>query len=251
MLLTRLRALRHRLPRPLEIADRCLDRVVIPFGDYGFINAGPPERRAVALSFDDGPSRHATSQVLDLLDAHGAKATFFILGQQVEENIGLLERMVASGHELGNHTYSHHHTLYMTKPELRDEIRRTNEALARVCHSEVRLVRPPFGKDRRRTATLARELGMRVALWSIDSGDASGYSTAEIVETVLRAARPGSVVLLHDGGKPRKTTLDACAQILPALGKEGFELVTISELVRGSDASALGRLAPQDRDLAR
>jgi peptidoglycan/xylan/chitin deacetylase (PgdA/CDA1 family) len=251
MLPTRLRALRHRLPRPLEIADRCLDRLVIPFGDYGFINAGPPERRAVALSFDDGPSRDTTSQVLDLLDVYGAKATFFVLGEQVEENIDLLGRMVASGHELGNHTYSHHHTLYMTKAQLRDEIRRTNEALAKVCSSDVRLVRPPYGKDRRRTAALARELGMRVALWSVDSGDASEYSTAEIVETVLRAARPGSIVLLHDGGKPRTTTIDACAQILPALREERFELVTISELVEGSEPSTLGWLAPQDRDLAR
>jgi peptidoglycan/xylan/chitin deacetylase (PgdA/CDA1 family) len=249
MLPTRLRALRHRLPRPLEIADRCLDRIVVPFGDYGFINAGGPERRAVALSFDDGPSRYTTSQILDLLKVHGAKATFFVLGQQVQGNMDVLERMVASGHELGNHTYSHHHTLYLTKAQLRDEIRRTNEALAEVC-SDVRLVRPPFGKDRRRTATLARELGMRVALWSLDSGDASEYSTAEIAETVLRGARPGSIVLLHDGGKPRNTTLDACARILPALRGERFELVTISELVGGSDASALGRLPPQHRDLA-
>ena len=109
----------------------------------------------------------------------------------------------------------------------------------------VRLVRPPFGKDRRRINSVARELGLVTALWSIDSGDARYFTTDEVVATVVQHAAPGEIVLMHDGGLRRDTTLTALETLLPQLRERGFELVTISELLelpaRGPAAFATQR----------
>ena len=249
MIGTKLRTLRYRLPRPREAVDRALDRILIPYGDYDFVQAGPAGRRAVALTFDDGPSLHTTPRLLELLRANGAKATFFVVGEQVEAHPDVVARIAGDGHEIGNHTFSHPHSLYLAPAALRDEIVRTNDAVASV-YPRVRFVRPPYGKDRRRTATLAGELGMRVALWSVDSGDASEYTTDEIVETVLEDVEPGAIVLLHDGGPERPPVLEACARLLPVLREQGYELTTLSELLEDRTGSD-GRLAPERGDLAR
>jgi peptidoglycan/xylan/chitin deacetylase (PgdA/CDA1 family) len=246
----RLRALRHRVPRPRELVDRIIETLLLPLNSPGFIREGGGEMPAVALTFDDGPSPYNTPGILDLLEEHGAKATFFLVGERIKSREDILDRMVRLGHELGNHTYTHRHTLYLTKAELRDEIVKTNTALVAV-RGKVNFVRPPFGKDRRRITSVATELGMRVALWSIDSGDASGYSSDQIVEAVTGSARRGSIVLLHDGGHLRSATLDACARVLPALREMGLELVTLSELVGDpGETKAFGGLPPENRDFA-
>ena len=189
----------------------------------------------MALSFDDGPSAANTADVLDLLDEHRAHGTFFVVGSRIPGQEQVLRRAVAGGHELANHTHSHLHTVHLSRNELRREIAQTNRAIADSCNdqeAEVRLVRPPFGKDRRRVVSVARELGLLTVLWSIDSGDARGYRTDEIVETVTGKAKPGSIVLMHDGGPRRDSTLSALATLLPRLRLGGFELVTVSELLR-------------------
>ena len=167
----------------------------------------------------------------------------------MEAHPDVVARIAGDGHEIGNHTFSHPHSLYLAPAALRDEIVRTNDAVAAV-YPRVRFVRPPYGKDRRRTATLAGELGMRVALWSVDSGDASEYTTDEIVETVLEHVEPGAIVLLHDGGPERPPVLEACARLLPILREQGYELITLSELLEDRTGSD-GRLAPEHGDLAR
>jgi peptidoglycan/xylan/chitin deacetylase (PgdA/CDA1 family) len=219
--------------RAREFVARCADTALAPFHDSGLISAGRGDRPAVALTFDDGPSEANTPRLLDLLDRHGARATFFVVGEEVQGNEGILRRAVADGHELGNHTFSHPHTHALTRAELRDELVLTNDAIA-TASAEVRFVRPPFGKDRRRTAAIAAELGLRVALWSVDSGDSRGRTTDEVVAHVTGGALPGAIVLLHDGGDDRPTTLTACERIVPALRAAGLELVTLSELIGGT-----------------
>jgi peptidoglycan/xylan/chitin deacetylase (PgdA/CDA1 family) len=199
-------------------------------GDRGVIHQVSCEAPAVALSFDDGPSAENTPALLDLLEANDARATFFVVGERIAGKETILSRAVNLGHELGNHTHRHRHTVHLSEIELRDEITAANDIIAQL-NPQVRLVRPPFGKDRRRTSRIAAELGMRVALWSIDSGDARGYAAEKIIATVVGKVRRGSIVLFHDGGTLRPGTLQACAHIVPALREAGFKLVTISELL--------------------
>src|SRR5207237_5758617 len=113
--------------------------------------------------FDDGPSAENTGAVLDLLDEHGAKGTFFLVGSRIAGHENIVQRAASTGHELGNHTHSHVHTVHLSRAELRYEVAEANTAISRAlggAEGVVRLVRPPVGKDRRRINGVARELGL-------------------------------------------------------------------------------------------
>src|SRR5437660_1360294 len=185
----RLRYLRRRMPRPRELVLRALDEFLAPFSADELVRQGPESRRTLALTFDDGPSARTTPRILDLLDEHGAQGTFFVVGERVAGAEEVLERIAAHGHELANHTFRHPHTAYLSREEIRRELVATNDAIASAAPA-IRFARPPYGKDRRRFAAVAAELGLTVAMWSVDSGDATGYPASEIVSTVTRAARP-------------------------------------------------------------
>ncbi len=222
---------RASLVRLREAVDRLVEWVplVRPHEQLTFARDSGT-RRAFALTFDDGPSPHNTPRILDLLGEDGAKATFFVVGDQVAGNEEILARMVSEGHEVGNHTYSHPHTIELRRGALREELRRTSATLEHFATP--RLVRPPFGKDRRRIAAVGAELGLRTILWSVDSLDTSLGDGAQIADRVLTRATDGAIVLMHDGGGPRLATLEAVELIVPALIGRGFELVTVSELLQ-------------------
>ena len=191
----------------------------------------------LALSFDDGPS-DATGSVLDLLRAHDAHATFFVVGRYVEERPEIVRRALAEGHELGNHTFDHVDAAHERNDDvLRDQIRRTSAAIARVVGTTPRLIRPPYGKDVARVARLGRELGLaHTILWSAQGWDWDTTPAAEIAALVLRDSAPGGIVVLHDGvppsgGPAREPMLDALAEILGRLRSDGYELVTVSALL--------------------
>ncbi len=143
----------------------------------------------------------------------------------------LLQRAAAEGHELANHTFSHAHTVDLTRDELRADIERANEVIEAHAGRRPRLVRPPWGKDRRRIAREARALGMRAAMWSVDSRDARHASREEIAQIVERGMRRGAVVLFHDGGGRRPDTLWALDRALATLAARGFASIPMSELL--------------------
>ncbi len=195
-------------------------------------SASPP---ALCLTFDDGPSSQNTRQVLDLLAAHEARATFFVVGSRISGKEELLLRMVDERHEIGNHTYSHVLTTRLNGAELREEVVRGADAIESASSHRPALARPPFGKDRRRFAAAAAESGARTILWSSDSGDAwdDQVEPEAVFSRVVAAAGPGAIVLLHDGGETRRTaTLLAVERILTSLRRRGSEFVTVSELLR-------------------
>jgi chitooligosaccharide deacetylase len=194
-------------------------------------------RRALALTFDDGPSRW-TPAVLDLLAEHEARATFFVVGRYAEERPELVARMAQEGHEVGNHTFDHVDAAYTEDAELGDQIARTSEAIL-AAGAQPHLMRPPYGREPERVAELAHAQGLApTVLWSVEGRDWEERPPGEIAADVLRGSAPGAIVLLHDGVPPGEerecaATVAALGWILPALRGEGYELVTLSELLAG------------------
>jgi peptidoglycan/xylan/chitin deacetylase (PgdA/CDA1 family) len=187
------------------------------------------ETPMLALTFDDGPSE-LTEPILDLLAAHDARATFFVVGSAVPGREATLERARAGGHEIGGHTFWHPHPSALDEDALREEIKRGAEAAG----PDAKLVRPPYGEDAERFDRLAGELGLGpTVLWSVDPRDWESDEAGVIAERVLAGAASGAIVDLHDGRRPQHATVEALATILPSLSSRGFRLVTVSELLRG------------------
>jgi peptidoglycan/xylan/chitin deacetylase (PgdA/CDA1 family) len=184
--------------------------------------------RNVALTFDDGPSWTYTPQVLDLLRAYGVKATFCMIGRMADAYPQLVQRIVREGHTLCNHTWSHDLTLgQKTDEEIRADLQRTNDALHRaVPGARVAYFRHPGGNFTPAAVRVAAEMGLRSIYWDVDPRDWSNPGTAAITSTLRAQIRPGSIVLLHDGGGDRAQTLAACQAVLAEL-KARFRLAAL------------------------
>jgi len=181
-----------------------------------------PEVKCIALTFDDGPGPY-TSQILDALDRRGAKATFFVLGSQVHGHEALLRRMMSSGMEIGNHTWSHSDLARLGRSRQIAEINDAGAVIERASGQRLTLVRPPYGSF----SATTRSLGVPLALWSVDTLDWKHRSSSRTVGTVKAEARAGAVVLMHD---IHSSTVDAAARIIDQLRARGFTLVTVSHL---------------------
>jgi peptidoglycan/xylan/chitin deacetylase (PgdA/CDA1 family) len=187
---------------------------------------GPREAGAVALSFDDGPSRTQTAAILGELERLRARATFFAEGRHVAGREALMREILASGSEIGNHSF--HHPADPGPAELAA----TDAAIRGATGFEPCLFRPPYGLVDRRLEAEARRNGLQLVLWTLDSGDDHHPGVARIVSRVLGGAGPGSIVLLHDGGH-HPQTVRALPAIVRGLRARGFRLVTVTELLGG------------------
>lgn len=217
--------------------------LVIVAGNPGPVNgegtttvwAGPATKRAVALTFDDGPCPRYTLKILALLKQYQAHATFFVLGCKVEKYPWLIKAMLRDGHEVGNHSYSHHRLPKSDQLTREQELEKTRLDLDLLgCPREHGLIRPPYSAFDERLVSYAAHTGRRLALWSIDSGDWKGLDSGTIVQNVLTRVRNGSIVVLHEGNgtkeADRSPTVEALKVILPALQAAGYQMVTMSEL---------------------
>jgi len=201
--------------------------------------AGPGRDRRIALTFDDGPAA-STEAVLDVLSVEDAPATFFIVGGFVAGRESTLQRASAEGHELGVHGWSHFNALLMREPEtLSHELSACADELERTVGERPQLVRPPYGGDAGRTARAAAKLGLGpVVLWTVLCFDwAEDARVDAMAERALAEAHPGAIICLHDGdGKNAAVTRDATVAALPAIVQglrgDGYELVTVSDLLR-------------------
>lgn len=200
------------------------------------IPAGAPRaarersRQLIALSYDDGPSPANTPELLEIFAATGARATFFVVGREVARHPELAAQIARSGHELGNHSYSHANPRDLDEDGLRVEVESGARAIAEAAVSPT-LFRPPFGKQPRAAAQVCARLGFTAVLWSVDSGDTMPFSAARIAREVVRRVEPGDIVLMHDGGERRQRTIDATRQIITELAARGYRFVTVSELL--------------------
>ncbi|CAF0703855.1 polysaccharide deacetylase family protein [Candidatus Methylacidithermus pantelleriae] len=198
------------------------------------VTHGPGFGRKLALTFDDGPWPGITDRILAELATHEIPATFFMLGERVEAAPELARKVLAEGHEIGNHTFSHPKLSSLSLERVEREIGRCNEALAQHLNYRPRWFRPPYGALRKDQVSLVTSQGMGIVYWSVDTRDWSQPGVQAIQNVVLKDSVPGSIVLMHD---LHRQTAEALPKILEGLVARGFEFATISGLV-GSPTGA-------------
>lgn len=191
----------------------------------------------VALTFDDGPASPYTDEILSTLRHFRAKATFFVLGQMVKENPGLVRRAVKLGNLIGNHSWSHPTLTRLSDERLNEELVSTSNLIARVSGKKVHWMRPPGGATNEDVNAAARRLGMKVAIWDITTVDWEGSpSYRTVTRRVMAAVKPFDMVLMHDGGGDRSQTAKALRHMIEQLRAKGYLPVTLDQLYPGKNA---------------
>jgi len=189
-------------------------------------------RKAVALTFDDGPDPVVTPVLLDLLKRRGVRATFFCTGQRVEEHPDVARRIVAEGHLMANHSFAHSHrtNLFMTR-RLREDLARAQEVIARVAGERPKLFRPPVGLTNPRVFRVAAELGLTVVGWTVRGLDTRRGAPAKVAERIVRRLRPGAIIMLHDGGVTDGVVVPVMELLLAELDRQGYRAERLDELM--------------------
>lgn len=200
--------IRYRIePGVLTVEERMIDR----------------DRPTIAITFDDGPGKY-TEDLIRVLSENDARATFFMLGQQVKKYPKAVEAMLKAGCELGNHSYSHKKLTEADEDEIITQIENTNQAISDVVGQSADVVRPPYGAADEKVKDA---LPYPLILWSVDTLDWKTKNTDSIVDHVMKNVKDGDIVLFHD---IYDTTYEAIKQLLPALKEQGYQFVTVREL---------------------
>ena len=190
----------------------------------------PMNGKYVALTFDDGPHPTLTPKALDILNRHGAKGTFFMLGQNAARYKSVVARAAAEGHELGVHTWSHIKMNSSSRAKVDSEIDRTQKTIAAAAGVTPRVMRPPYGATNKTLVDhMYNRYGMASIMWDVDTLDWRKPGVQKVVNVAVNKARPGSIILVHD---IHATTLAALEEIVTGLQARGFQLVTVSELMQ-------------------
>ena len=181
----------------------------------------PAGEKYVALTFDDGPRRGTTDRLLDGLGERGVKATFFLIGEQIEANAGLVTRMAEEGHQIGNHTWSHVH---LGGANAAQEVEGTEKALEELLGGEGYWLRPPYGD-----APEGMTFSVPLVKWSVDPRDWENRDAEKVARSILENVEPGSIILLHD---IYPSSVEAALKVADRLREEGYWFVTVEELLR-------------------
>lgn len=200
----------------------------------------PPACGAVLLTFDDGPDPDFTPAVLDCLKAHGATATFFLIGGKASERPELVERIMAEGHAVGSHTFSHRNLREVTAAEARREMRGADAALAAIGGRKPAWFRPPYGGFSPASLWEAARAGQGTVLWNVDPRDYRAESATEILER-LGPLDAGQIVLLHDRSA---ALVEAVPEILARVADAGLKALSIDAalaVMRGTGARVSSR----------
>ncbi|MEH2323876.1 MAG: polysaccharide deacetylase family protein [Nostoc sp.] len=188
--------------------------------------------KVIALTFDDGPSPKNTAQILEILKKNNIKATFFMVGEMVKYFPQVAKLVAADGHVIGNHTW-HHWYFQMDGATASSEIDRTADIIYKTTGEKTTLFRPPGGFLNNGLAQYAKKEKYAVMMWSEESGDAERHSpqVPMLVKNVLKEAKPGAIVLLHDGGGNRSKSVKALPEMIAGLKAQGYRFVTIPQLL--------------------
>ncbi|MDR2182672.1 MAG: polysaccharide deacetylase family protein [Clostridiales bacterium] len=209
-------------PNPVEYTIGTIQEVEEPVEIAGHI----------AITFDDGPHPTLTPLLLDALYARNIRATFFLLGAEVDRNPDIVARMYEEGHSIGNHSYRHTRFTGVNRQRIVYEIESTNRSIEAVTGSVPTLLRPPYGARNNTVLDVARQMDMSVVLWSVDPRDWDHRNAPVVRDNILNVAVDGSVVLLHD---IHATSIEAAIMAIDALVDMGYVFVTVEELFHLSE----------------
>ena len=190
-----------------------------------------PTKPMIALTFDDGPSAH-TDRLLDIFKKYGGKGTFFVVGYLIDSRPETLKRIAAEGHEIGNHSWNHKQLTTLDEKELTDQIMKTRAKIYDITGVDVHIMRPPYGAHNEFVRGVAAKLGVPFINWSVDTVDWKTKNAQAVYNEIMKNAKNGSIILCHD---LHKTTVDAMETVIPKLIADGYQLVTVSELLSFSN----------------
>lgn len=185
-----------------------------------------PNKPMIALTFDDGPSKHTWS-IVDTLSQHQARATFFLLGSRVDTHQSAIDNVLANHNEIASHSYSHKNMTKLSEQEIIDQIRPVDAAMQEQHDYTPALFRVPYGAKNETVEAILKAEGKPIIGWSVDPYDWKVKNKDKIVNHILNSVQDGDIVLMHDIYEP---TAEAVAELVPLLQERGFQLVTVSEL---------------------
>jgi peptidoglycan/xylan/chitin deacetylase (PgdA/CDA1 family) len=234
------------LARPLhseerQLPDEASERTEHGMGILGEVWRVPMERKEIALTFDDGPYPFYTPLLLHELDRSHAVATFFIVGRSAQEFPELVNDIVQSGNEIGNHTFNHYKLTRLSAADIAQQISMDGTLLEPYAGHAITLFRPPHGRYDHRVVALAYAMGYRTIFWNDSPEDTKNISPAVVVKRVLAQATPGGIVLMHNG---QYKTVEALPVIIDRLRAEGYRFVTVSRLLEDGEAGS-GSMKPE------
>lgn len=193
---------------------------------------GEKQLKKIALTFDDGPNKKVTPELLKLLKQNNIKATFFVMGQNAKRNSDLLKQEYEEGHLIANHSYTHINFAKSNMKDVKSELSKTQNVIAEVVGKEPTFFRPPHGGlTKTQKKQLDEEMGLKSVMWNVSPGDWEKKSTPQsISDFLVKNARPNGIVLLHDLNK----TVEALKTAIPKLKEKGYIFVTVDE-IRGEE----------------
>jgi chitin deacetylase len=188
------------------------------------------QHKAIALTFDDGPTRERTDEILSILREENVKATFYLIGRDMEVNPGEAEKIVADQHEVGNHSFNHDRMVLVTPEFVRNEIEKTDDLIRKAGFANEITFRPPYGKKLFVLPYYLSENGRKTISWDIAPENVAERSD-DIIRYTLENTRSGSIILLHVAYRTRDESLKSVRPIIKGLKEKGFEFKTVSELL--------------------
>jgi len=186
--------------------------------------------KIVALTFDDGPGPNNTEEVLSILKENSIPATFFMIGQNIEAQPELAKKVLAAGHQIANHSYSHKRMLLYGVDFCKNEILKTDQIIRSIGYKDEIVFRPPFGKKLFTLPLALKELGKLAVTWDAESNDTETQDARVLETNVMSNIKPGSIILFHDGFARKEGTLTALREVVKELKSEGYSFATVNEL---------------------
>jgi peptidoglycan-N-acetylglucosamine deacetylase len=183
----------------------------------------------IAMTFDDGPSSANTPRLLEILKQRNIKATFFLIGENIASNPDIVRQILADGHEIGNHSWTHPQLSKLSDDRVTTEISKTQDAIKEASGFTPTLLRPPYGAiTARQREWIENQFGLSIILWSVDPFDWKRPGASVITQRILSQVRPGAIILSHD---IHKQTVDAMPATLDSLIAKGYKFVTVTQLI--------------------